>query len=669
MSAALLDESLYSNRIGSGGAKQAPRRQLKVNNASAKHSQLSSASPHTSATQLIDVKRSGPASFDGEPIQPLAKASEVKEAAPPPPASQYYRSDASRRVDASYRGIRVAGESSRVHNKTHEYMGKIGRVIERTEVNPHTGARVDYYRQLPPEANKDYRLPKETMEHVNRRLVAIQGYDHTKPKPQRRERLADMPQPDGVFDDAQHYMRRMGELQERVMRDLNLNQNGQRPTWMRDHKRAFGYKGYQNMSRFVPDVPATMRADTQPVQPNKDQTLNPNPEIEVMKRGKHRDNAKRPHVEKVDWRGHQAAHAQAPPSIGETSESKRKQTQVFDPKLQASKTLVGAGGATDDSITKSVFASIIERNGRKMNGQGGSVPSGLGVKEAGINSGNQVRSMHDHVDSKRAGEKGAQMMLPTHNNQAANMPPIIPTSQQHNDTKRTKHPTGLHKSFGIVSKGEMPPQVSKALNHNMPFRVNAVGGISTGHSSGNQNAAGNYNISRMLAREQTRREVGRVDGKDHFTLAEASTVGHANIQNSVYTETGRTTDIYTREEGQLVRSHKTGAPRSATEVSKEFTGSAKKLEGQVVTEYQGPAAASEQAAVVFGDQTKLNYTGKRADTGNVSTTGFMHKGGEGASDAGRAYVNNDAYDKGTDRTRYNTVLGSNNKVPAGVGNV
>jgi hypothetical protein len=667
MSAALLDDSLYSNRIGSGGAKQAPRRQLKVNNASAKRSQLSSASPHTSATQLIDVKRSGPASFDGEPIQPLAKASELKETAPPPPASQYYRSDASRRVDASYRGMRVAGESSRVHNKTHEYMGKIGRVIERTEVNPHTGARVDYYRQLPPEANKDYRLPKETMGHVNRRLVAIQGYDHTKPKPQRRERLADAPQPDGVFDDAQHYMRRMGEMQERVMRDLNLNQNGQRPTWMRDHKRAFGYKGYQNMSRFVPDVPATMRADTQPVQPTKDQTFNPNPKIEAAARGIHSNNASKPHVEKVDWRGHRITSVSAPPIIGEISETKRNDTHKFDPERLQTSTLVGAGAAIDDSITKSVFASIIERNGHKLNGSGGSVPSGLGVKDAGVYSGNQVRSMHDHVDSKREGEKGAQMMLPSHTSQTANMPPIIPTSQQHNDTKRTNHPTGLHESFGIVSKGEMPPQVSKALNHNMPYRVNAVGGISTGHSSGNQNAVANHNISRFLE-GLTKREHERVDGKEHFTLAEASSVGHANIQNSVYTETGRTTDIYTLAEGELARSHKTGAPRSATEVSKEFTGGAKKLEGQVATEYQGPAAAAEQAAVVFGEQTKHNYTGKRADTGNVSTTGFMHTGGEGAADAGRTYVNMGAYDKRTDSTRVNALRGGN-RVPTGVGNV
>ena len=113
------------------------------------------------------------------------------------------------------------------------------------------------------------------------------------------------------------------------MRDLNVNMNGERPSWMRDHQRPMGFNGYQDLNRYTPNVPATLRADTKPFTPAADQADNPNPANEVKVRGRHRANSRRPHVEKVvDLWGPSGASNAAAPSIGEQTGQATKRSNL-----------------------------------------------------------------------------------------------------------------------------------------------------------------------------------------------------------------------------------------------------------------------------------------------------------------------------------------------------
>jgi hypothetical protein len=344
-------------------------------------------------------------------------------------------------------GIRVHSAPSAMHYKTPQGMMRRGRQWERSETDPYTGRRVDYYREdlaAVTTPNKDYRMPREQLHHVNPRLVMLQGYDHTMPKAQRREKLAEPYHPDGQYDEAANYMRVQGEVRERVARDVRLNQNGERPAWVRDTQRPVGFVGYQDFSRFVPDMPGTQRADLRaPLGPaTREFAQNPVPQNDLKVRGVYRDNASRPHVEKVDWRapsgapdgqsaatrfgqehepramrdeytaeggkldqgpaGASAGQAAAAPRFGLHSEpTTRKEAIKMDPAFIISRSMHGSSGMADGGPSPPIVSRLHTRAGHKVDGERGAAARGLAAREGGTTAAPDLPRLDTHHPPKR----------------------------------------------------------------------------------------------------------------------------------------------------------------------------------------------------------------------------------------------------------------------------
>lgn len=499
--APLGDDGLYTRRMGSKRTVDQPhRRRLRVQQDRPRRDDPVPAAG-SRAVSIADVARpSGPEPVTTDPISAIPNRNEPADRGEPIPSNLYFETRQQDRIDPSYRGIRIANDSGRTHHMTPEHMQRAGLVLDRTDVDPYTGERVDHYRHLPPDGNKDYRLPDETMGHVNRRLIALQGYDHTQPKPSRRERMADLPQPDGRLDEAGSYMRRIGEMQERITRQVQLNLNGERPPWMRERGQAAGHVGYQNMHRFVPNIPVTQRADTQPLPPTADFKSNPNPSNETRMRGIHRTDAKRPHVELNEYLPPAMAANPAPPIRGlqrnpetnraafetepmhpgpggitgagntfrgEQSATRRRPEIVRNVKsASAPRSLASSGAAETGSMARQIQAAM-ERAGHKLQGMAGAIGQHLAQRMALPTAGGEAPKHHRDPLAKRAGTAGTQM---THPNMGVNTTgtgnPMISTIDTHVAQKRADLPlnTGIDHS-NVQNMGSFVPMISTRNEH------------------------------------------------------------------------------------------------------------------------------------------------------------------------------------------------------------
>ena len=517
---ALIDDSLYENRIGEGRTKAQRRmRQAPV------PTPVVPARSHTrDAARLEDLgqQRSGITAFDGTAMSVQPQEPRVDQSVPVA-ATSYIGSAENMSIDPSFRGFRMADDSARVHHKTPEYMNHVGRVIERSEINPHTGRREDFYRQLPPEANRDHRVPREALENVSMKLMYAQGYDHTKPKPSRREQLAEPPQPDNTHASASTYMRMMGELQERVMRNLQMNQSGERPAWTRDSNRAFGYKGYQKMDRVVPMLPPTMRADTLQPKPSRGQTDNPNPTNELKVRGTYRDDAKKPRPAPSDWRGPAGTSEPAPPVVGEQTgdatkraatenqfyitgpadvqhpsqasmfgemaeQHRRNPEQIRDTQFQLSFGLTGVGAV--EVTPHQPLAYVMERSGGRGGGQLAAVGSGRGAQNAGVDaSASAAPAVHVSSRAERAGAQGPALSHPGRNDQGLGtvMPPASSRQSDLPEQQRASMDTNVAAKFATARQStSMPPVISSNSQHADQRRAAVPNSLYATHASARQ---------------------------------------------------------------------------------------------------------------------------------------------------------------------------------------
>lgn len=168
--------------------------------------------------------------------------------------------------DPDREGFEVNSGANRVGYKNEGYMNKFNRSRERSDICPYTGRKIDYYRSNPPEQTTDRRITKDQLQHLNPRLRLLQGYDHTQPKKHRREvrqSTFSKPEPDNVFGDLAYQDRIRSEMEERIMRDVWWNRNGESVPKVRDGGEAFGHRGYHNMMRFIPYMEPTMREGTE----------------------------------------------------------------------------------------------------------------------------------------------------------------------------------------------------------------------------------------------------------------------------------------------------------------------------------------------------------------------------------------------------------------------
>ena len=556
-------------------------------------------------------------------------------------------------------------------------MNRLNRVIERTEINPYTGEREDYYRQLPPDANKDYRLPADAMCNVNLRMVQLQGYDHTKPKPARRERLAEIPQPDGTAGagnkDAATYARRMGEMTERTMRDLTANKNGERPTWMRDHNRAYGFKGYHDMNRYTPNVPATLRADTKPVKAAADQTDNPNPQNEVRVRGRHRDNSRKPHVERVDYKGPSGSSTSAAPSMGAqtgndtkraafegtfvitgpsqgpsqasysgmTSDTRKKETHVRDAARFSSQTLTGVGSSADDSISREVLRRLEERTGNKSDGQTGTVGAGLSVQGGTVQSGEKPPMIHANNSNKRTDTSGASMTHPTRN-PFINSAPNIPSANEHLGQKRNGHPTNVSLVYSSAHDSvNAAPVIPAASDLHDNYRSDVGGAAVLGYSTASDTAeASPYRDSSFGQRIVMRTAAPGPVPAGHSLHASSILASPAISRMLTHDATRRAQTGF--DNTQYVSRADGSAFGSTTAVEQTHVGQSRKMEG--VEDRKGPAGATSLGAAKHGQQNLRN--GLRSAYGAVSATEFLHGGsGEGTAFHSSRSLQNSAFDR------------------------
>lgn len=580
---------------------ESPRRGIRVMNAS-QVSPVSSTVKNAalisdiSAAQASSTVLSAP--LNATPNRQYEPSTEIEEKTYPVAATAILNTDYARQIDPTYRGIKLDSEPSRIIRNTPESMERRGRVLDRTEVDPFTGKRVDYYRDQAPEENKDYRLPRETMNDVNRRLIAIQGYDHTKPKAQRTERLADAPQPDGRFDEAANYMRIMGEMQERASRDLVNNQKGERPAWMRETQRAFGYNGYQDMSRYVPDLPPTLRPDTKNLKPSMDQVNNPEPTKELKVRGAYREDAKTPHTGRVDWRNHaksvdtdamlftgameqrvldgtyrgeQEAEGFQPgprtldaafPRIGDAHEARKKNMET-NFALRATNTLTQSGAAAADATSQRVLSRILDSVGKQNAGA-----RAVGAYASTTSSISSAPRLHRTT----AGTDGSGTARPEYSQvpildyasareSGINLPPLLLGSEDdQQEPKRLDFPQSQYRNYASATSTEM--------SNNGQTNINGR----------------NEHLEPNRFFNQT----------EYFEPGALNFMG-PKIADGVFEPAFKQAHEYSQEAG-----------------------------GRLTA-----AAADQLGSLQIGKQEILQVSGKRAETGNRSATSYLHGGGDG----------------------------------------
>lgn len=576
--------------------------------------------------------------------------------APPTAANSYLGTPENMAVDDYYRGIKLDSDPARVVTMTPDYMDRMRRVIDRSEIDPYTGKKIDFYKELPPEENKDYRLPRETMDHVNRRLIAIQGYDHTKPKAKRTERLADAPQPDGSYGDASTYMRRMGEMRERIERDMVNNKNGERPTWLRETQRAFGYSGYQDMARYVPDMPATTRADMHNIMSAGDQVNNPDPTNELKVRGAYRTDAKTPHTGKVDYRTHgkvvdadkpryqdgtdqrylekpthrgtqddqgfqpgpQGLLVSAEPRFGESHVPRRLEMPAGIT-LRNSHQLTGVGATSSDAAANRVFQRIMDGVGRQNAAQTGPVMMGM------------------------AGAQAMAMSLPT----------TISTNSDLVETLREQHM--VPELRGMAESATLPAQRDHQRDAVANNRPDMLAGPMQGLAQGNMyhtTAATNVNTStdRGFNSKRTLEQPGVVpmhmapqeaQFQEGYTIS-TKTDHEATKRAQVQYKYG---DYYVPQDSLL----QAGVPRDQQHMQSPHKSEAYRQNAGAM---RNAAAAPSLGGLQIGEQQILSSSGKRAQTGNVSATSYLHGGGEGAGFYDKSIFNRESFEpqKNNDRT-------------------
>ena len=584
----------------------------------------------------IDTFAPSPA-VSGTPLSAIPVRSDQPNAPHPIAASSILDTDYMRQVDPTYKGIKLDSEPSRIVQNSPENMNRLRRVLDRSETDPYTGKQVDYYRQLPPEENKDYRLPRETMNDVNRRFIAIQGYDHTKPKPQRSERMADAPQPDGKFDEAANYMRILNEMQERVSRDMVNNHKGERPAWMRETQRAFGYNGYQDMSRYVPDLPPTLRADTEPMKPSTDQVNNPDPNKELLVRGAYRDDAKTPHTGKVDWRNHaksvdtdaqvftkgveqrvqdgtyrgdQEKEGFQPgpmsltngmPQFGEAHDSRRKELPNTNFALRATGNLTQVG-ATSDVMADRVLTKILDHVGRQNANNREFVAHAahnvmypqamrLNSSTAGTDGSGTIRS-----------EYSANTMITyaTSRDSGVIMPPVLNMNMDDfPEVKRSSFPSHQFKTYSnATTNPSLPPLLLGSIDDQQaPKRLDFSEGQYRTYASAQSH---DFNRVTNISRDTDKMDQNRSDQLDVLGLKLAQS--DAQFSEPAW-------------------------------ISTKSDQSAKRADdyGQDAGSRRNAAAIGELGSLQIGEQEILKVSGKRSGTGNISATQYLHGGGEGTS--------------------------------------
>ena len=583
---------------------ESPRRGIRVMNAS----QVSPVSSTVRNAALIsDIAANPlPSGVLGTPLSStpvrIYEPTATNDAPHPIAASALLNTDYMRQIDNTYHGIKLDSEPSRVLHNTPETMERRGRVLDRTEVDPYTGKRVDFYRDAPPEENKDYRLPRETMNDVNRRLVAIQGYDHTKPKAQRKERLADAPQPDGRFDEAANYMRIMGEMQERASRDLVNNQKGERPAWMRETQRAFGYNGYQDMSRYVPDLPPTMRPDTENLKPSTDQVNNPEPKKELQVRGAYRDDAKTPHTGQVDWRNHaksvdtDAMHFtgateqrvedgtyrgeqeqygfqpgprtldHAFPRIGDAHDPRKKNIST-NFALRAGDNLMQSGAAADDTTSARMLHRILDSVGRQNAGENRTVEQ-FAHKSNPLSSAPLLKRSTAALDSSGSIRTDYELSefykYASARTSDINMPPLLLGAEDDQQApKRLDFPVNQYRDFASAPSTE--------LSNN-----------------------GQLNMSTRSDKQEPKRFFNQTE---FFEPGAMNLAGPTSITQGIFEKAFKQADEYAQD---------AGTRRNAAAVDQ-------------IGAYQSSMGANEI----------MQVSGKRAGTGYRAATSYLHGGGDG----------------------------------------
>lgn len=639
-----INSDIYTKRMD--GRQGAPRRFLHGAENTSTLQQMHSGSG-TRISDLIANEEFTPVS---NPIRATPNRNQPTDAPPPMPAGQYYASDLSKRIDPKHRGIRIFSNASRTHHMTPEYMNRMGRVIERSEIDPYTGKRIDYYRKPPPEANADYRLPEETMQHVNRRLIALTGYDPTEVKQARREKRKEIPGPDGSRDQVANYMRTMNEIEKRIRRTAELNRDGERPAWTRE-KKAFGHVGYHNMVRHIPYVPETMRADTKPLKPTPSNTDLVHPQNKVIQ-GLHRSNARRPHVEKVDLRTPAEAPYNAAPLRGEIKAThRRKGENIRDQRMYHSSAMSGSG-ASSDTMTRSIISKHYERRGKHQ--QAGAIVTGhTGPASTSVSDGSRLPKIMINPRARREGVKSGAFTLASARTNVIAMPNISAESQlipnkregvsggvwthasEYVGVNAGAHISGTNEhmtpkradSMGLGNDHNRTgvsaiPNISHDITHKIPNRTDVQGPVMSGLAlSMMPSVSAHAMISKESDLPNTKREDGRVDDREYFAQANASHVGnHALFEASHQEKNRRQGHLFNSESAQLIK---------------------------------GRAQAEGVGATQFGYDTTLDRVGKRAFTGAVSATQFLHGGGVGSVQRDGMTRNMAAYDTGVDKTTIN----------------
>lgn len=655
----LISDSLYGQKHAKHDSHGAPRRRLRVHNApqppgvdpvrSMPHGASSLAQSRTHATATPPA---------GDPISslPLVQSPDAV------PFSSNAITARDRMRISNDRGMEY-DSSERIHNKTPRYMNRINRVVERSTVNPYTGDTEEFYRQLPPEGNKDYRIPAENMSSVNLRLMHAQGYDSSKPKPARKERLAEMPQPDGTIangtKDSALYSQRMGEINERAMRDITTNKNGERPTWMRDHQRPFGFKGHHDMTRHTPNVPATLRADTLKPAPSAGQTSNPNPHNEVQVRGRHRDNSRKPHVEELNYKGQREAVVSAAPSYGlqtssatkraslensfvppgpaggplhsgrsgQVSDTSKNPTLIRNTAQFATNALIGAGSSAEGSTALDAFDKVHGSTGAKGQGLRGAVGSGLSVESGPVQSSTLPPTMMNETTNKRYDQQGSSLKAPSHTPSTL-AAPQFPKSNDQVAQKRGNLPTNPAAKYSLEQSAvPAATAISSASDLSVNYRADIFGPAPSGFAAKQSEAQSKPYFEGIQGQRNLKPEIkgAATDGR---TLIAAEVLANPSISRMITQESTRRSQnkIVNRDYAVMSAATKTNAT-----APKLYVGQPHKMEGK--KSRPGPKGSETPGMPIRGEPQLKN--GRRAETGARASTVTYSKGGVGENTAYR----------------------------------
>jgi hypothetical protein len=398
------------------------------------------------------------------------------------------------------------------------------------------------------------------------------------------------------------------------------------------------------MSRYVPDIPATTRADMIKLKPSGDQVNNPQPDNELKVRGAYRQDAKTPHTGKVDYRTHGKLVDADAPRYQDATEQRylekpthrgTQDTAGFQPgplssetaalprfgdahyprrhempagyALRSSNQLTGVSASA--ATAERVFNRILDKVGRLNAAQAGAVTMGMGQQAMAVSRPTTISTASDSIGSQREQTANPQLRgMVT----SASLPPSRATISDLIESKRAGELAGPMQGMAQAAMYHTMAPTNIATNTDRGFNskrtLEQPGVVPMNMAQQDANFQEGYAIPRTTDHDPTKRAQVQFAYGDYYNKSDSQFQAGARYDGKNEQFAHKSED-YRQDAGSM---------RNAGAV---------------------PGAGGLQT----GQQQILWSSGKRAGTGNVSATSYLHGGGDGIAFQDERVFNRDTF--------------------------